>query len=332
MRRAAVFVASLLVVPAVAAAEDVPRETLRAAAEKGLVLLEKTSATFIKKGGCNSCHNQMLPAAAQAFARSRGIATGDTIAQLPSEVSETTTERIIEYSGVAAGVNSVGYELFAYGTERRPIDARIEAQIYFLKSMQEPDGSWHATGNRPPLTFDDFTTTAYAINALNAYAPATERTDTASRIARARRWLLEARPATSQERAFHLLGLAWSKADRSAIDKAARGLQGMQARDGGWSQLPAMPTDAYATGQALYALWVGGVPVSAAVYQAGLRYLLGTQAPDGTWHVKTRSLPLQPYFESGYPYGRDQWISAAGAAYAALAIAAAIEPDRTASR
>jgi hypothetical protein len=51
-----------------------------------------------------------------------------------------------------------------------------------------------------------------------------------------------------------------------------------------------------------------------------------TQATDGTWHVRTRAIPIQPYFESGYPYGPDQWISAAGAAYATLAIASALEP------
>ena len=66
------------------------------------------------------------------------------------------------------------------------------------------------------------------------------------------------------------------------------------------------------------------MPAASPVYQAGLKYLLSTQAADGTWHVKSRSLLFQPYFESGYPYGRDEWISAAGAAYATLAIAAAV--------
>ena len=51
--------------PAIAE-EPVSADSLRRAAEKGLDLLVKTSPTFIKKGGCNSCHNQMLPAAAQA--------------------------------------------------------------------------------------------------------------------------------------------------------------------------------------------------------------------------------------------------------------------------
>jgi hypothetical protein len=321
---------NLFLIPTLAPAADLAPATLRAAVQKGLALLEKTSPTFIKKGGCNSCHNQMLPAAAQAFARQRGIGTGETIAQLPPEVSEATTERIIEYS--TFGANSLGYELFAYASSGRPTDARIEAQIYFLKSMQQPEGFWRTDGNRPPLTFDDFTTTAYAIHALNAYTPEVQRADSESRIARARSWLLEAKPQITQERAFHLLGLAWSKAGKAAMDKAIRGVLAIQSKDGGWSQLPAMDSDAYATGMALYALSQAGFAVTEGAYQSGLRYLLGTQAPDGTWHVKARSLRVQPYFESGYPYGHDQWISAAGTAYATMGIAAAVEPQRTARR
>jgi hypothetical protein len=51
----------------------------------------------------------------------------------------------------------------AHGAANRPADARIEAQIYYLKSAQQSEGYWRTAGNRPPLTFDDFNTTAYAI-------------------------------------------------------------------------------------------------------------------------------------------------------------------------
>ena len=108
----------------------------------------------------------------------------------------------------------------------------------------------------------------------------------------------------------------------------------MQQRDGGWSQLPGMQTDAYATGQALFALAIAGkMSVVDPVYRKGVDYLLRTQAADGTWHVQTRSIWLQPYFESGFPYGRDQFISTAGTAWAAMALSAAIPaPTSTARR
>jgi len=92
--------------------------------------------------------------------------------------------------------------------------------------------------------------------------------------------------------------------------------------------MPAMGSDAYATGQALYALNASAMPASHAVYQNGIGYLRNTQAADGSWHVKTRSIWIQPYFESGFPYGHDQWISAAGTTWAAMALSMAVDPPR----
>ena len=38
------------------------------------------------------------------------------------------------------------------------------------------------------------------------------------------------------------------------------------------------------------------------------------------------SLPFRPYFESGFPHGHDQWISAAATNWAAMALVAAAGP------
>jgi squalene cyclase len=326
MRLGLILVAVSLLGPAVIANDDPSPAALKTAVQKGLDLLEKTSPTFVKKGGCNSCHNQMLPAAAQAFARSRGIVTGETIMQLPPEASEATTERYVEYSiGGGGGVSALGFELFAAAMDHKPADARIRAKLYYIKGMQQPEGHWAGGGSRPPLTFDDFTTTAYMIHALRTYAAPAEAADTTARIDRARTWLLNATPDRTQERAFQTLGLAWSRADEAAIAEAVKSLQATQRTDGGWSQLPALESDAYATGVALFALHEARMPPTHQTYRAGVKYLLSTQAADGTWHVKTRALPFQPYFESGYPYGHDQWISAAAAAYASLALSAAVD-------
>jgi hypothetical protein len=331
---------------ALGADDTISREALTAAAQKSLDLLVKTSPVFIKKGGCNSCHNQTLPSAAQIFARSRGIAVGDPIEQLPAEVSDASLERYAEYSVAGgAGVNALGFQMFEDDLAGRPADARVLAQIQYIKGQQQPEGYWRGGGMltnngqtglarpgaaRPPLVFDDFTPTAFMVRALKAYGPPSDVADTTARIAKARQWLLATKATRTQEHAFRVLGLKWSGADRRAVDGAALDLQALQQRDGGFSQLPTLPSDAYATGLALFALFEAGLPSTHQVYQSGLKFLLTTQAADGTWHVRSRSLEFQPYFESGYPYQRDQWISAAGAAYATLAIAAAVEPQTAA--
>jgi len=141
---------------------------------------------------------------------------------------------------------------------------------------------------------------------------------------RCRAWLAKATPMTTEERAFQLLGLGWSGAGKDPIRKAARALVAEQRPDGGWSQTSLLASDAYATGQALVALSESGArPVTDAAYKRGVDFLLKTQYADGTWFVKTRALRIQPHFESGFPYGFDQFISAAATNWATRALALA---------
>ena len=81
-----------------------------------------------------------------------------------------------------------------------------------------------------------------------------------------------------------------------------------------------MAPDAYATGQALYALHVSGMVPKNSVYQKGVSYLLRTQTADGSWFVRSRAFGFQPYFESGFPHGPVQFISASATAWAAIAL------------
>jgi len=100
-----------------------------------------------------------------------------------------------------------------------------------------------------------------------------------------------------------------------------RAIAAEQQPDGGWSQLQWLPTDAYGTGQTLVALHEAGMAVSDPVYQRGVRFLLTRQMIDGSWWVKTRSIPTQIPFDSGFPHGVDQWISAAATNWSTIALA-----------
>ena len=125
--------------------------------------------------------------------------------------------------------------------------------------MQTAAGNWDAfESRRPPMNSGVYQTTALAVYALKTYGPPAEKADTEKAIARAAAWLEAAKPATTQDRAFHLLGLAWSKAKPASIAAAAKALAAQQRADGGWSQLASMGSDAYATGEALYALNTAG--------------------------------------------------------------------------
>jgi hypothetical protein len=87
-----------------------------------------------------------------------------------------------------------------------------------------------------------------------------------------------------------------------------------------------MESGAFTTGLAMMALESSGLPVSDPAYQHGVQYLLKTQKEDGSWHVRSRAAGFQPYFDNGFPYGVDQWISAAGTSLATIALTLATPP------
>ena len=84
-----------------------------------------------------------------------------------------------------------------------------------------------------------------------------------------------------------------------------------------------MDSDAYATATALVALHqAGGLAITHPAYVRGVEYLLRTQRADGSWHVESRSKPFQKYYESGFPHGNDQFLSAATTGWAVAALLA----------
>lgn len=292
------------------------------AVEQALSMLEKQSYNFIRIAGCNSCHSQDLASAAAGFARSRGLRAPREIPQMPA-LAMPSAERVMDFGIVGAA--STAWELFDFGMNGVPKNAYTDAAVRAIKALQTPQGNWSANeSRRPPMNAGDFQAAAVAIYAIKHYTPAGSEASSEQAIARAVLWLEQANPQTTQDRAFHALALAWANERAEIVNRSARALAGMQRSDGGWSQLPGTDSDAYATGQVLYALNTASqMAVTDPVYQKGVAFLLGTQAADGTWHVKSRSIWLQPYFESGFPYGRDQFISTAGTAWASMALAAA---------
>jgi squalene cyclase len=134
-------------------------------------------------------------------------------------------------------------------------------------------------------------------------------------------WLAKAEPKSVEDRVWKLQGLAWAGGkDKPGIRKALSDIASLQRADGGWAQTAARPSDAFETGHALVALHTAGMPVSDPIYTRGVEFLLSTQMEDGSWHVKTRALALQPYFETGFPHGVDQSVSAAGTSWATMAL------------
>jgi ankyrin repeat protein len=312
-----------------AAASRAPGDA-RAAAERALPLMERAAGRVMADGGCVACHAQPLTVAAATLAASRGWGTG------PDQTSLTQMRQQLNsgLAGFLAGresgglPDSVEFSLLAMSIAHVAPSLSTDAFAYYLAAKQRDAGNWHALTGRAPMQDGDITRTALAIRALSVYGSPARRRDFAVRTARAVRWLDAQQARTTEERVMQLLGLSWGHVDARRLNVRQRELVSLQRPDGGWAQTPDLKSDAYATGEALYTLTSLGVPASDAAVRRGVDFLLRSQAADGSWHVASRAMKIQPYFESGFPYGHDQWISHAGSAWAIIGLAAASPPPR----
>jgi hypothetical protein len=301
-------------------------DSIRAAIDRSLPLLQKADVAFIQKTGCVSCHHNSLVAMAVATARQHGFRVDEKIAASQAKAAgvyiESWRDRSVQGLGIAGGQDSVSYILFGLLSEHYPSDGGTDAQAFFLKIRQSPDGRWRIAARRPPIESNDIQVTAVSMRSLQIYAPKARQAEFQQTIDRARDWLVTAKPESTEERVFRLLGLFWAKGPQATIDEAARELIADQRPDGGWSQTPTLTSDAYATGQAIVALRESGaLKPDDPVYARAAQLLLNTQYEDGSWYVKNRANPVQAPFESGFPHGRDQWISAAATGWATTALA-----------
>ena len=291
-------------------------------------LLLKSAPPMFEQRRCFTCHHNSMPAEAAALARRKGIAIPEDLARknlddILTVMRSSAAAAIQGRQSLPGGIAlTVGYGLMALAAERYPLDPTIASHIHWTLATQMPDGRWLGNGvNRPPGESSTVSHTTIAVRGLTLYPIPGRKAELRRALQRAAKWLATAEASTAEDRAMRLMGLVWAKAPTAAIRGAVREVVGQQGQTGGWSQLPTLEADAYATGLSLVALNEAGMHVDDGVYRGGVDFLLATQYPDGAWLVRTRSFPVQPYFESGFPFDRHQWISAAGTAWAAQAIA-----------
>jgi squalene cyclase len=307
--------------------------TIAGAIQGSLPLIQKADANFIPKAACASCHNNSFAAMAVGSARRIGFAVDEKIAaqqvqgnvfgliQLRDNLRQGFLAPVGEYFGPVV----VGFMLLGLDAEHYKADLNTDTAAIYLKNRQGADGHWAylPADTRPPICSDYIAQTAIAMRAMQLYAPKLERASYDQAIQLAAAWLAKQQPKGNEDRVARLEGLVWSGKYKDTVQKAMRDLIATQRSDGGWADIDTTPSTAFATGRALVALQTAGLPVSDAAYRKGVNYLLGTQQEDGSWFVRSRSMTFQPYFDSGFPHGFDQWISAAGTSWATLALSLA---------
>jgi len=320
-----------LLVPLLASAGDetpLDYHRLRSAVERGLGVVQKAAASYPEHRSCFSCHHQTLPVLAMVSAREKGMAIAPDLLRRQAEFTRDSFDErdamLRKGEGVGGASMTVGYGLWTLDLARWKPDTTTEAMVEFLLANQRPDGSWVRSAERPPLEESNVTWTILSVYYMGKFAASTQAEAVERATARARTWVLAAAPVSHEDHVSRLGALALLAADRTSIEEERRRILDAQRADGSWAQLPGMEGDAYATRSTLFTLQRVGLSPADPVYVRGLRFLLATQRDDGSWYVKSRSKPVQSFFDNSDPHGKDQFISVAATSWATTAIAIAL--------
>lgn len=294
------FVVSTLAQAGEPVADAVPGLPL--AIDRAADFLVKDALAWKEEHGCISCHHAALVIWAMEETRLGGrqvnepflaeltnwvnqeVGDGTTSVPRPPEVPRAFNEKALSFS-------------LALGAIPRPDAATQEALRKLLATVEQdqlPDGSWASwPETRPPLFgHSDERATVQATLAL---LPAAAAGDSAAQTARDRaiEWLVQ-HPTDNDPQCVALRLVLWSRLGRPAADRQllVERICQQQNSDGGWSQAAEMPSDAWATGQALYGLAQSGLDAGRAAIARGQGFLVATQRDDGSWPMTSR--PTKP--------------------------------------
>ena len=308
------------------AEDDTPRmDRVSGAIQKTIPLLESAAAGSAKEKRCFTCHSQALPVLALTEAQNRGFRIDKGI--LASQVKHTVAHLKRGLKGYREGrgqggrVMTAGYALWTLEAGDWDPDETTAAVSHYLLEFQKDDKRWHQGSSRPPSAGSDFANTYLALRALQHFATEDQQRAKEARIAEVGEWLLANQANGTEDRVFRFRALPYFDSGQNQIAAERKELISQQHEDGGWSQKLEMTSDAYATGSVLAALLRGGSNSTDMVIERGVDYLLDGQLDDGSWHVVTRAKPFQPYFETGFPHEKDQFISTAATGWAMMALA-----------
>jgi hypothetical protein len=288
----------------------------RRTAERGLAFLEADAVKWRKEKVCASCHQGTMTVWAMCEAKSRGYAVS---AESMAETVKWHSDRLKDIDkprDSRPGYNMVNTPAVYMALMARAIPGQEAITPDELKRIdghlarhQEADGSWAwslaPAQNRPPPVFEsDEVVTLMACLDLAPIASAgpSEKSDNRESREKAAAWLTKTEPSdTTQAAAFRLLRSVWGKSPAKQIRKEIEQFEKRQNGDGGWSQVNGLPSDAYATGQALYVLSLAGVKSDRAPIQKGVAFLAANQKEDGSWPMTPRAQPGATPFKNPSP-------------------------------
>ncbi|MFT5300146.1 MAG: hypothetical protein ACI814_000920 [Mariniblastus sp.] len=318
--------AATVVSQELATGQDQADDKIRSAIQRAIGPIELAMVGYRENRRCFSCHHHAHAIIGLTEMAGRGMKVNQELLQVQFAQTVGRTkgveQRYLNHENIGGGVDTTGHALLAMRTGGHVPDETTEAMVEWILKRDQGRGFWTGTNNRAPTQTSDVTRTWLCLDALEHFGTKKHSVQIKERKSKSHEWLLKVKAKSTEDASSQIRALSTLGNVDLAVKEFATELIKQQRDDGGWAQTSEMASDAYATGSALITLHqFAGRTTNEEFYQRGIEFLKSSQLGDGTWHVKTRATPVQKYFESGFPHGRDQYISMTATCWAATAMA-----------
>jgi hypothetical protein len=283
-------------------------QQVRQTVERAIGYVQAESAAWLNTRKCAACHHvpmvlwSLSEAERQGYAIDKEFVTNTAEATLGSPEKMIASKLVDDPAGppdprpIGRGVK-VGTAFMAVAARSLPSLGEGQKRSLGLIAdeivkKQRGDGSWEFFLSRPPINESETTDAAWLVMALQGEAGPDAPEPRRAALAKATAWLAGPQaPNTLQDKVFRVLIAARAGKPRGEVQATAGELLALQRADGGWGQTADVASDAYATGQTLYALSLAGYAAERPEVERAIGFLVATQRPDGSWPMTSRSSP-----------------------------------------
>jgi len=286
-----------------------PLAKARQTVARGLDFLQKDAAKWKAEKQCSTCHHGVMTLWALSEAKRQGYAVDSG---LLAETAKWTKERL---AGIDKPrdprpgwnmINTTALYLAVMAQNQPGQDTLSAEELTQIADHAgrhlEEDGSVMTPAtmspprpqNGPPPVFQS--REVHTLLAVLAMQREGHDPKEASAVQEARKkagvWLASTPPGEdTQALDLRLLVAVRNRKPRKELNVAIADILKRQNADGGWGQLRDLPSDAYATGQTLYALSLAGVDARKREIERAVSFLVSNQKEDGSWPMTPRAHP-----------------------------------------
>lgn len=261
----------------------------RHAAQRGIEWLQAAAMDWQAAHSCYGCHVQSQVMMGLAVSREGKYVINDNCLRELVKYVEANQNPDGSVSNNGAIITATQFGAMGFAAFNRVSETKSPAltkSATWLLSKQQKTGEITSDHTEPPIDQGTFMTTANSVDAFIQAFSESRDNHFKQAAQKGMDWIVANKTQTTQDEVFKIIALSrfGNAEQKKGIPRLLQQLKSEQQPDGGWREVAAMQgSNAFATGQVLYAFKQAGVDVESPEFSRGVSFLLKNQKETGDW-------------------------------------------------